>query len=147
MTKLRDIMTTNVHTVTMEDNVYEVAVKMKEQGVGIIPVVRGDHVVGVITDRDIVIRGIANRKPNSAAVQEVMTTDVISATPDMDVEAAAELMAEHQIRRLPVVDKGKLVGIVALKDITDHKDTLKYADTALREISESKGEHLSEMRQ
>jgi len=145
MPKLRDIMTEDVQTVTMDDNVYEVALKMKEYDVGAIPVVRGSHAVGIITDRDLVVRGLANRKPGSATVQEVMTTDLITATPDTSVEEAAQIMSENQIRRLLVVEEGNLVGIVALKDLTDHGSTSQFANHAIQEISETEGEHLREL--
>jgi CBS domain-containing protein len=118
---------------------------MKEYDVGAIPVVRGSHAVGIITDRDLVVRGLANRKPGSATVQEVMTTDLITATPDTSVEEAAQIMSENQIRRLLVVEEGNLVGIVALKDLTDHGSTSQFANHAIQEISETKGEHLREL--
>lgn len=145
MSKIRDIMTSDIKTVTMQDNVYEVAVLMKEHNIGAVPVVRGSHAVGIITDRDIVIRGIANRKTGSATVQEVMTTDLITINSNTSSEDAVDLMAEHQIRRLLVVDEGNLVGIVALKDLTDQQQTSHLANQAIQEISESKSEHTREM--
>lgn len=145
MSKIRDIMTSEVQTVTMDDNVYEVAVKMKDHHIGAVPVVRGDHAIGIITDRDIVIRGIAQKKTGSATVQEVMTTDLVTVTPDTSTEEAADLMAQRQIRRLLVVENGNLVGIVALKDLTDQQSTSHLANQAIQEISESKSEHYREV--
>lgn len=145
MKKIRDIMTTDVKTVTLNDNVYEVAVLMKENNIGMVPVVQGKKPIGVITDRDIVIRGIANRKSGSTAVEEVMTSDIISVNPDTSVDEAVDLMERHQIRRLLVVEEGNLVGVVALKDLADYRDTSHLASKAFQEISESTTEHQQEL--
>jgi CBS domain-containing protein len=139
---LRDIMTKDVETVTLKDNVYEVAVKMRDWNVGVIPVVdENQNVIGVITDRDIVIRGIAEKRTGSAEVEQVMTRDVIMGTPDMTVDEAAKIMAKHQIRRLPVVENGKLVGIVALGDMAVRNVHEDEASEALSEISEPASRH------
>lgn len=145
MSTIRDIMTSNVKTVTTQDNVYEVAVLMKDHNIGAVPVVEGSKPIGIITDRDIVIRGIAERKSGSTAVQEVMTSDLITVTPDTSTEEAANMMAQKQIRRLLVVDGGNLVGIIALKDLTDQQHTSHLANKAIQEISESSGEHTREL--
>lgn len=137
--KLREIMTPDVAVVTMKDNVYEVAVKMRDLDVGLIPVVdENNQVIGVITDRDIVIRGIAEKREGSTAVSEVMTRDIVLGRPDMTVDEAAKIMAKHQIRRLPVVENGKLVGIVALADMAVRQQHHDEASEALYQISEPK---------
>lgn len=136
MRTLREIMTKEVEVCQPEDNVYEVAVKMKEFNVGAIPICEGKRIVGLITDRDIVIRGIAEKKPGSTSVTEIMTKDLLTVEPDMTVEEAANLMATHQIRRLPVVENGELVGIVALGDLALDTTTEEHAGFALSEISE-----------
>ncbi|WP_126427624.1 CBS domain-containing protein [Brevibacillus marinus] len=134
---LKEIMTQDVATVTLKDNVYEVAVKMRDLDVGLIPVVdENNEVIGVITDRDIVIRGIAEKREGSAAVSEVMTRDIVLGRPDMTVDEAAKIMAKHQIRRLPVVENGKLVGIVALADMAVRQLHHDEASEALYQISE-----------
>lgn len=139
---LREIMTKDVATVTLKDNVFEVAVKMRDWNVGVIPVVdEKDDVIGVITDRDIVIRGIAEKREGSAAVQEVMTRDIILGRPEMTVDEAAKIMAQHQVRRLPVVENGKLVGIVALGDMAVRQVHHDEASDALSEISEPAAKH------
>jgi CBS domain-containing protein len=139
---LREIMTKDVATVTLKDNVYEVAVKMRDWNVGVIPVVdEKEDVIGVITDRDIVIRGIAEKREGSAAVQEVMTRDIILGRPEMTVDEAAKIMAQHQVRRLPVVENGKLVGIVALGDMAVRQVHHDEASDALSEISEPAQRH------
>lgn len=136
MQKLKEIMSDEVECCTLLDNVYEVAVKMKEWNVGAIPIVDGERLVGMITDRDLVIRGIAEKKPGSTKVEEVMSEELITATAEMSTKDAAELMANHQIRRLPVVEGDKLIGIVSLGDFAVRKLTDSQAGKALSEISE-----------
>ncbi|MGA9226966.1 MAG: CBS domain-containing protein [Mesobacillus sp.] len=137
MRKIREIMTSDVETCTLLDNVFEVAVKMKDLNVGAIPIVDGDRLVGMITDRDIVIRGIAEKHPPSSKVEAVMSDHLVTATPDMSTQEATRLMAEHKVRRLPVVDGDKLIGIVALGDFAINELTDDQAQHALSEISES----------
>ncbi|WP_423409930.1 CBS domain-containing protein [Heyndrickxia sp. MSNUG] len=136
MRKIREIMTSDVETCTLLDNVFEVAVKMKELNVGAIPIVDGDRLVGMITDRDIVIRGIAEKHPPSSKVEAVMSNHLVTATPDMSTQEATKLMAQHKVRRLPVVDGDKLIGIVALGDFAIDELTDDQAQQALSEISE-----------
>lgn len=134
---LREIMTKDIATVTLKDNVYEVACKMRDWNVGVIPVVNEKNdVIGVITDRDIVIRGLAEKHEGSTATEVVMTSDIVLGQPGMTVDEAAKIMAQHQIRRLPVVEKGKLVGIVALADMAIRQVHHDEASDALQEISE-----------
>jgi CBS domain-containing protein len=134
---INEIMTRNVESCSLLDNIYEVAVKMKELNVGAIPIVDEDKLVGMITDRDIVVRGVAEKRPGSTKVEQVMSGDsLITVTPDTTSKEAAELMAEHRIRRLPVVENGNLVGIVALGDFAVRKLTDEQAGKALSEISE-----------
>ena len=135
--KVSEIMTNDVVTVTPQDNVYEVAVKMKENDTGFIPVVEGgDKLIGVITDRDLVIRGIAEKRPGSTAVDEVMTKGIKTASRDMSVDEAAELMAQQQIRRLPVCEGDRLIGIVSIGDMAVRNIFSDNAGEALSEISE-----------
>ncbi|WP_096189252.1 CBS domain-containing protein [Evansella halocellulosilytica] len=136
MKTLKDIMTSNVDTCTPQDNVYEVAVKMKELNVGAIPICENQHLLGMITDRDIVIRGVAEKKENSAQVTDVMSEHLLTAEPNMSVDDAAKMMAEKQIRRLPIVENSRLVGIVSLGDLAVHTSTEDDAAFALSEISE-----------
>lgn len=129
-------MTKDVESCSLLDNVYEVAVKMKELNVGAIPIVDQDRLVGMITDRDIVIRCIAEKHPASSKVQDIMSDQLITVSPDTTTREAAKLMAEHQIRRLPVVENGKLVGIVSLGDFAVRELTDDQAKQALSQISE-----------
>ncbi len=134
--KIRDIMTDQVECCTLLDNVFEVAVKMKELNVGAIPIVDKEKIVGMITDRDIVIRGVAEKHPGSTKVEDIMSDKLITISADATTNEAANLMAEHQIRRLPVVEGDKLVGIVSLGDFAIRKMTDDQAKEALSEISE-----------
>ncbi|MGZ9587015.1 CBS domain-containing protein [Paenibacillus marinisediminis] len=137
MATVKDVMTTSCKTLTLQDNVYEAAVLMKEQDIGFVPIVDQNRVIGVITDRDIVIRGVAEKKPNSASLSDVMTQHLISVSPEMSSEEAAGVMAEHQVRRLPVIDNGHLVGVVSLGDLAIRTPQSHEAGPALSEISES----------
>nr|WP_197969985.1 CBS domain-containing protein [Mesobacillus harenae] len=128
-------MTDDVEVCSMLDNVYEVAIKMKELNVGAIPIMDGDRLAGMITDRDIVIRGVAEKHPPSSKVEAIMSTKLITATPDMSTQEAAKMMAEHQIRRLPIVEGDNLVGIVALGDFAVRELTDEQAQHALTDIS------------
>lgn len=137
MPTLKEIMTKDVETCTLLDNVYEVAVKMKEYNVGSIPIVDGEKIVGVITDRDIVTRCIAEKHPASSKVEDIISKELITIAPDSDAAQAAQLMADKQIRRLPVVEGGRLVGVVSLGDFAIRESLEAQASIALEEISES----------
>lgn len=136
MTLIRDIMTDEVETCSLNDNIYEVAVKMKEWDVGVIPIVEGKRLVGILTDRDIVLRCIAEKNPPSSKVEDIMSENLFTVTPDTTTQEAARLMAKEQIRRLPVVENGELVGIVALGDLAVRDLTDNQAKAALSDISE-----------
>ncbi|BCJ88060.1 CBS domain-containing protein [Effusibacillus dendaii] len=135
--KLHEIMTKNVRTCDPQDTVLDAAKLMRNIDVGIVPVTQGDKLVGVVTDRDICLNVVAEGKDvNTTRVQSCMTSAVITGTPDMDAHEAADLMAEHQIRRLPIIDNGTLVGIVAIGDLATINIHENEAGYALSEISE-----------
>ncbi|WP_062105185.1 CBS domain-containing protein [Bacillus niameyensis] len=136
MTQIRDIMTSNVQTCSMSDSIEEVAMKMKNDNVGVIPIVENRQLKGLITDRDIVLRCIAEKTSISAKVSEIMSNQLITVTPETPTQEAARIMAKEQIRRLPVVEDGELVGIVALADLAVRDLTDDQAKIALSEISE-----------
>lgn len=136
MENIQNMMTEDVGCCTLLDNVFEVAQKMKELNVGAIPIVENERLVGMITDRDIVLRGIAEKLPPSSKVEAIMSDQLITVSPNTSSQEAAQLMAKHQIRRLPVVDNGKLVGIVSLGDFAVNDTTDNQAKQALSEISE-----------
>jgi CBS domain-containing protein len=134
--KIRDIMTDKVACVNPQTTVIEVAQLMQKHDVGAIPVCEGQKVTGVVTDRDIVVRNIAHGKdPHSTPVRDVMSTNVQSISPETSLNQAAGIMADHQIRRLPVVENDRLVGMVSLGDLaTRAKYDVELAQT-LGEIS------------
>ncbi|MGG3800283.1 CBS domain-containing protein [Metabacillus fastidiosus] len=136
MQRVKEIMSDKVEYCTPLDNVYEVAVKMKDLNVGAIPIVDEEKLVGMITDRDLVVRGIAEKKPGSNQVTNVMSDQLITINPDTSVNDAAKLMAEHQIRRLPVTQEGRLVGMISLGDLSLNSKSDEQAGSALTEISE-----------
>ncbi|GAB2702469.1 CBS domain-containing protein [Paenibacillus thermoaerophilus] len=137
MASIRDIMSTDVKTVTLKDNVFEIATLMKQNDIGFVPVVEGRKLIGVVTDRDLVVRGYAEKRSGSASVEEVITRDVATVSPDASVDEAAKLMAKEKVRRLPVVDNGELVGVVALADLAVRESSDEKAGRALSEISEN----------
>lgn len=137
MKSVQHIMTTDIVYCKKEDTLYEVAAKMKERNVGVIPVCSDNRdLLGVITDRDLVLRGYAEKKPDTSTVQEVMSDRLHYVSSDTSVQEAANLMAEEQIRRLPIVDNGKLAGIVSLGDLSQEDKSDRAAGDALGEISE-----------
>lgn len=135
--RLRDLMTTDVRTCAPDTPVSEVARIMEEAGCGFVPVVDGGRVAGVITDRDIVLRAVARgRDIRTTTARECMTSPAVTVGPDTDAHAAADLMADKQIRRLCVVDGGRLVGVVALGDLATERIHVDEAGEALSSISE-----------
>lgn len=138
MATVRELMTTNCITVTSQNSVLDTSIKMKDNDIGFIPVVEGQKLVGVITDRDIVIRCIAeNKQCSSTPVKEVMSEQIAMISPETSVEEAAKLMARQQIRRLPVVENGNLIGVVAIGDMAVDNMHDEKAGKALSGISES----------
>ena len=117
--KVREVMTDQPRCVTPETPVSEAARLMKSEDVGSLPILEGEHVTGVITDRDIVIRAIAEEKdPRGMPVREVASRDLVTIGQDEDLSEALKLMASYQVRRIPVVDQdNRLVGVVAQADV------------------------------
>ena len=135
--RCRDIMTRNVTTAAPEMVLREVAALLRETDVGALPVVKDGRLAGIITDRDIVIRAVAEGKDaNSAATAEVMTTEVFSVQPDTYVFEVIRLMGDKQIRRVPVINEaGELCGMIAMADIAlEMEDQQEIAET-LEDIS------------
>ena len=134
--KLRDIMTTNVVKISPEENVAVASRMMTHYNIGSLPVCGQDgKICGIITDRDIVTRCLAaDRLPKATAVRDVMTKGINAVRPDMETETAAALMSSRQIRRLPVMEDGKLCGMVSLGDLASRGEG-KEAGEALSKIS------------
>ena len=140
--KVSDVMTPNPRTVTLSDSIQVVAKIMRDEDTGAVPVVEdGAHVVGMITDRDIVIRAVADGDMD-CTVDDIVTDDVVCATPGMSTAEAAELMSEHQVRRLPVVDDDEnIVGIVSLGDLAVKEGRDSRIGETLENISEGVKRH------
>jgi len=135
--KVRDVMTSKVESVTPNSSIVEIAGLMRSNDVGSIPVCEGKKVLGIITDRDIVIKVIAEGKnTHSISAKDIMNSEVITVTSDQDVHEAARIMADYQIRRLPVTEQGDIVGIVALGDLAIEKIHVNEAGDALSDISQ-----------
>lgn len=134
--KVRDIMTPNVAFVTEQTTIQETAQMMKKLDVGSVPVCNQDSLVGIVTDRDILIRGVAeNIQPQVSSVGSIMSQKVQTITPETNIHDAAKIMASQQIRRLPVVENDAIVGMVALSDIAVNTDFKTEIASSLTEIS------------
>ena len=139
--KVREVMTRDVQTVRPEQPVQEAASFMLSADAGSIPVTEGDRLIGMITDRDIAVRGVARGHGPDTPVRDLMTSGLICARVDDDVEEVANRMSEAQVRRLPVIDDSeKLVGIVSLGDLSRETDG-EVAHEALEGISQPGGQH------
>jgi CBS domain-containing protein len=136
-TSIRDAMTSNPRGVDASTTIVDAARLMKSEDVGPLPVVEGGRLVGMVTDRDIVLRVVAEGKdPQSSTVGEIASRDLVTIDPQQDLDEALRLMAQHQVRRLPVVEEdGRLVGILAQADIARQgKD--EQTGQVVQEISE-----------
>lgn len=137
MATVKELMTTDCVSIAPTTSVQETANLMRDHDIGFVPIVEGKQLVGVVTDRDIVIRCVAENKPCSTPVKDVLSGQIATIAPDASIEEAAKLMAKEQIRRLPVVEQGRLVGILAIGDIAVDRMHDEKAGKALSEISES----------
>lgn len=133
--KVREIMTKQVKKATPDNTLTDIAAMMRDEDIGALPVVQDGELRGIVTDRDIVVRAIAEGKePSTTTVDEVLSEDLESVEPDDNVDDAADRMASRQIRRLPVVEDGKLIGMVSLGDIAvKHEEAV--ASQALEGVS------------
>jgi CBS domain-containing protein len=115
---VRDLMTQNPRAVRPDDSVVEAARLMRDENVGSLPVIDGDRLIGMVTDRDVALRVVAEaRDPGSVSVQEIASRNPVAAESATDLDDALQLMARHQVRRLPVTEEGRLVGIIAQADV------------------------------
>jgi CBS domain-containing protein len=138
--KIRDVMTPNPRAVSPNDTIQTVARLMQAEDTGAVPVVDDGRLLALVTDRDIVVRVVAEGGSASGPVGDIATKGVICATPDMSTREASDLMAEHQIRRLPVVEEDRLVGMVSIGDLAVKEgkdsrigDTLQYISEGVKE--------------
>ncbi len=129
---VNEVMTHDPQTVDAGDTLAEAARVMREADVGPVLVLDGGRLAGIITDRDIVVRAVADgRDPQSTPVREASSASVVTLSPDQDLDEAVRLMREHDVRRLPVVQDGRPVGILAIGDVAVERDS----DSALADIS------------
>jgi CBS domain-containing protein len=135
--QLKDVMTNQVRTISTEATVQEAARKMDDENVGALPICDGGQLVGIVTDRDFVVRSIsAGRDPSTTPIRDVMTAPVIYGLDEQSVEEAAEIMKRHTIRRLPVLDHAhRLVGMITADDLIGEAPHVSTADM-MRTISE-----------
>ncbi|MBP1753839.1 MAG: hypothetical protein H6Q59_237 [Firmicutes bacterium] len=134
--KVRDIMTKEIASLRSDDTIEHAAQLMKQYNCGSLPVCTQDKLIGIVTDRDIAVRSVATGEDvTSRRVGDIMTNDVVFANPETDVNDAARIMSDRQIRRLPVVENNSLIGIVALGDISLEPKCQDSAEDALKNIS------------
>ena len=135
--RIREVMTSNPSSIEPSSPIAEAARIMKQEDAGVVPVTENGRLSGMVTDRDIAIRVVAEGKdPQSTTVREVASTDLVTVDPEQDLDEALRLMAQHQVRRLPVVEEdGRLVGVLAQADIAREGDD-KQTGQVVQEISE-----------
>ena len=141
--KVKDIMSTDVVCLSRDDTVEHAAQLMEQNGIGSIRVCDGSTVVGIVTDRDITLRTVASGSGMNQTVGQVMTPNPVVAQPETDIHDAARLMSDNQIRRIPIVQQGSLVGIVSLGDISTDPQLQDNAEQALKNISQPGGSHMT----
>jgi CBS domain-containing protein len=135
---VRHVMTEAPQTAGVDLNAADAAGLMRQYDVGVIPVVDGEKLIGLVTDRDLVLRVLAERQdPSAVLLGDIVTKSPVTVTPDTKLADARDLMAEHKIRRLPVVKADQLVGIVSIGDIAVHDASKRAVGDALSEVSES----------
>ena len=135
--KVKDYMTKGVKTANYADGLTEAANIMQEYNVGCVPIEKGGHIIGVLTDRDIVIRGLlAQANIRELTCEDIMTREVINVDSEEDALAALSFMAEHKIRRLIVTENGKFTGIVSIGDIATGEYSNEHVGKTLSKISE-----------
>ena len=136
MQKLKELMSRDVKVISPDLTIWDAAKQMRDGDFGMMPVGEDDRLIGTISDRDIVIRAVAEGKDADTKVRDAMSEGIVWAYEDDSVEQAAKIMSERQVRRLPVVDRDKrLVGIVALGDFAVESSEIQPAAQALSEIS------------
>jgi len=133
---IRDLMTPNPCSIDADQTVAHAAKMMRDEDVGLAPIVEGDKLIGMLTDRDIAIRVVAEgRNPDEVKVSEVASKQVVTIDPQQDLDEALRIMAKHQVRRLPVVEEdGRLVGVVAQADVAREGDDMQTGEL-VEEIS------------
>jgi CBS domain-containing protein len=134
---IREVMTSDPRTVSSGSTIAEAARLMRDEDTGVVPIVDGERLAGVITDRDIAVKVVADGgDPQSTKVDEVASKDLVTIDPEQSLDEALRLMAQHQVRRLPVTEEdGRLVGIVSQADVARHASA-KRTGEVVEEISQ-----------
>jgi len=137
-TLVRHVMAQEPKTATPEMNAYDAAGLMASYDIGAVPIVQADKLVGLVTDRDLVLRVLAARQdPQQVKLGDIATTrDLVTVTPDTQLSEARQSMADHKIRRLPVVKEDVLVGVISIGDIAESSSSMRSVGDVLREVSE-----------
>ena len=139
MLKVKDVMSCRAITAQKDESVQSVAQKMSKNDIGVIPVCEQDLLVGIVTDRDIVLRCAADDKSCSrTTAKEIMTSDALVVSPMQTVDNAAKIMAKAQYKRLPVTEGGKVIGILSLSDVVKSSSYAMEAAKTFGEISKDK---------
>jgi len=134
---VKDIMTKDIVSLNSEDSIERAAQLMKQFDIGSIPVCNQEKLIGIVTDRDITLKSVAaGQNTNTQRISDVMTSNPVTGSPDMDIHDAARIMSEQQIRRLPIIQNNNLVGMVSLGDISLEPNLQDNAEDALKNISE-----------
>jgi CBS domain-containing protein len=133
---IREVMTPNPQCVAPGDSIQNAARIMRDCDTGAVPVVDNGRPVGIVTDRDIVVRAVADGGQLNRPVREIVSSNIVCISPDMSTHEAADLMSEHQVRRLPVVENERIVGIVSLGDLAVKEAKDRRIGDTLEHISE-----------
>ena len=141
--KVQDVMTRDPRSVSPDSSARDAATIMREEDVGIVPVVEGSRLIGVVTDRDLAVRLVADGRDGNTTVREVMSSQrIATCRPEEDLDRVMDTMAREQVRRIPIVDeRGSLVGIVAQADVVRKAHDDNKAEETVERISEPGGQH------
>ncbi|MBU5486066.1 CBS domain-containing protein [Clostridium sp. MSJ-11] len=135
--KVKDVMTKSLATLSPEDTVERAAQMMREHNIGSLPICDGDKVIGIITDRDVALRSAAEgENAQRQTVRNIMSSNPVIVSPEIEAREAARIMSERQIRRLPVVENNSLVGMLSLGDLSVEPNLSNKAGETLTNISE-----------
>lgn len=138
--KIKELMSKTLIIARPEDSIPSIAIQMRDSCIGCLPICQGEQIVGIITDRDLVLRGLTQGEDiNSLTVSQIMSTPVITVSSDTSIQEACQFMCQHQIRRLPVLEQGTLVGILSLGDLALHPCYKELAQVTLSSISKPGG--------
>ncbi|MPW25708.1 CBS domain-containing protein [Alkalibaculum sp. M08DMB] len=138
--KAKSIMTNKIVVVQKDDMIVDAAKKMKQTGVGTVAVEDQGKIVGIISDRDIVLRDVAeNQTPGQSKCGDIMTSNVATASPESSVDEISQIMSERQVKRVPIVEQEHMVGMVSLGDLAQTKGQKREAGSALKDITSKPG--------